>query len=59
MMDIVYILAPIALAMGVGFTYLFIRAVKSGQYDDLETPAYRMLLDDSEERERGKKDEHK
>lgn len=51
-MNIVVILLPIALAMGAGFTYIFIRQVKSGQFDDLETPAYRMLIDENERKEK-------
>lgn len=28
------------------FFYLFIKAVKSGQYEDIHTPAVRMLFED-------------
>lgn len=45
-MNIIYFLLPIALLLGGGFAYGFIIAAKRGQYDDLETPAHRMLLDD-------------
>jgi cbb3-type cytochrome oxidase maturation protein len=44
--NIVWFLLPIALLMGCGFLAAFITAAKSGQYDDLETPAHRMLLED-------------
>jgi cbb3-type cytochrome oxidase maturation protein len=45
-MSIIYLLLPIALLMGFGFLAAFIHASYAGQYDDLETPAHRMLLDD-------------
>lgn len=47
-MNIVYFMVPMALLLGGGFVWAFIASVRSGQYDDLETPAHRMLLDDSE-----------
>jgi cbb3-type cytochrome oxidase maturation protein len=45
-MSIIYILLPIALLLGFGFLAAFIQASSSGQYDDLDTPAHRILLDD-------------
>lgn len=45
-MNIIYFLLPMALLMGGGFVVWFIVSVYTGQYDDLETPAHRMLLDD-------------
>lgn len=45
-MNIVDFLLPLALALGGGFVLSFILAARTGQYDDLETPAHRMLLDD-------------
>lgn len=46
-MNIIWFLLPIALLFGAGFLAAFIYAARSGQYDDLETPAHRMLLEDS------------
>lgn len=46
-MNIVYLLLPMALMLGGGFVAAFVWATNRGQYDDLETPAHRMLLDDS------------
>jgi cbb3-type cytochrome oxidase maturation protein len=37
---------PTALLMGLSFLGVFIWVVRSGQYEDLETPAIRMLLDE-------------
>ena len=45
-MTILYMMLPLALLLGLGFLLAFIRAGLSGQYEDLETPAYRMLIDD-------------
>jgi cbb3-type cytochrome oxidase maturation protein len=45
-MTIIYILLPIALLLGLGFLVAFIIMSAHGQYDDLDTPAYRILIDD-------------
>lgn len=45
-MEIIYFLLPIALILGCTFIGMFIWATKGGQYDDLQTPAHRMLLED-------------
>ena len=49
-MNLVYVLLPSAILLSVGFLIAFIWNVKSSQYDDLETPAHRILLDDNQER---------
>ena len=49
-METIFVLLPLALliaAIAVGF---FIWAATSGQFDDLETPAVRILFDDEEPR---------
>ncbi len=46
-MSIVILLAVIGIIVAGGFLIAFIWAVKSGQYDDTESPAVRMLFDDS------------
>lgn len=45
-MNIVYFLLPMALLLGGGFVASFVFAAMKGQYDDLETPAHRLLLED-------------
>lgn len=45
-MNVVYVLLPIALLLGLGFTAAFAASAARGQFDDLETPAHRMLIDD-------------
>ena len=41
-----YVLLPAALLFAVGAVAVFVWAVRSGQFDDLETPAARILGDD-------------
>jgi cbb3-type cytochrome oxidase maturation protein len=47
-MEIMIILLPLALLLGAIFVAAFIWSTKSGQYDDVETPKYRMLLEDKQ-----------
>lgn len=48
-MDIIYLLIPIAIVL-IGFgTWAFFWSVNTGQFDDLESPAHRILYDDDEE----------
>ena len=56
-MNILYLLIPIALlflAVAIG---AFFWAVRSGQFDDMEGPAHRILMDDDDPRIPGKKQE--
>lgn len=50
-MSIVYLLVPLALLLGGAFVGAFIWVVKSGQYDELETPAHRILLETTERKD--------
>ncbi len=45
-MDVLFILLPIALGFVLAAVFVFAWAVRDGQFDDLETPALRALLDD-------------
>ena len=45
-MEIIIVLLPLALLLGATFIGAFIWSAKKGQYDDLETPRFRMLLED-------------
>lgn len=45
-MNVLFLLVPLALIFAVLAVVLFVWAVRSGQYDDLETPAVRILFDD-------------
>lgn len=45
-MEIIYLLVPVSLVL-VGLIVLaLLWAVRSGQFDDLEGPAYKILMDD-------------
>ncbi len=56
-MDALYLLIPIALGVMIVVVIAFIYTVKSGQYDDLEGPAHRILMDDDDPRIPGKQPE--
>jgi cbb3-type cytochrome oxidase maturation protein len=45
-MSVIYILITVSISVAVVFLIAFIKAVKSGQYDDDYTPSVRMLFDD-------------
>jgi cbb3-type cytochrome oxidase maturation protein len=45
-MTIIYMLIPLGLVLLVAAVAAFIWAVRSGQFEDLSTPAERILLDD-------------
>jgi cbb3-type cytochrome oxidase maturation protein len=49
-MSVIYILLPAAGVLAAVAVLAFIWAVKRGQFDDLDTPAVRILHDDEEER---------
>jgi len=44
-MEILYILIPLAAVVAVIAALAFFWSVKSGQFDDLEGPAHRILMD--------------
>jgi len=57
-MNILYLLIPIGLVI-LGFAvWVFIWAVRSGQYEDLEGPAYRILMDDDDPLIPGNQNKH-
>ncbi|MBS1970701.1 MAG: cbb3-type cytochrome oxidase assembly protein CcoS [Bdellovibrionales bacterium] len=49
-MNILALMIPMALILGFGFAAAFFWATARGQFDDVETPAHRILLDDPQER---------
>lgn len=49
-MNIVILMIPMALLLGFGFVMAFIWAVDKGQFEDTETPAYRILDHENIER---------
>lgn len=51
-MNIIIILILISLTIALIFLSIFIWNMKSGQYDDTETPSIRMLFDDKPKRKK-------
>ena len=47
-MNVLYFLVPLALLLATAGVAAFMWAVRNGQFDDVETPAIRILLDDEE-----------
>ncbi len=47
-MESLYLLIPVALVLVVVIVAGFLWAVRSGQFDDLEGPAWSILMDDDE-----------
>jgi len=43
--DILYLLIPISIIFVVIIALVFVWSVKSGQYEDMEGPAYKILMD--------------
>lgn len=45
-MEILYLLVPLSVTLVFAIAVVFWYALKSGQFDDLEGPAHRILMDD-------------
>ncbi len=45
-MDILYLLIPLSLVFVAFIAVVFLWAVRSGQFEDMEGPAHRILLDE-------------
>ena len=46
-MSVLFVLIGISLLVALGFFFFFLWSVGNGQYDDEDTPAKRMLFDDT------------
>lgn len=46
-MNILILMIPMSLLLGIGFVVAFLWATSKGQFDDLDTPARRILADDN------------
>jgi len=55
-MEILYLLIPIALLLLIVIVAIFIWSVRSGQYDDMEGPAWRILMDDDRPEKKNNRD---
>lgn len=51
-MSVLFIALPLALLLGAGGTIACIMCIRGGQYDDLESPAVRILIDDEPKQDR-------
>jgi len=49
-MNIIILMIPMSLLLGFGFVAVFFWAVDKGQFEDTETPAYRILESEHLER---------
>jgi len=49
-MEILYLLIPLSVVLVIGIGGIFWWSVRSGQFDDLEGPGYRVLMDDDRPR---------
>jgi len=47
-MSILYMLIPIAVLLIAGAIWFFVWSVRTGQFEDLEGPAHRILMDDDD-----------
>jgi len=47
-MEVIYLLIPLSLILVGVIVWVFLWAVRSGQFDDLEGPAHRILMDDDD-----------
>ena len=57
-MEVLYLLIPLGLVLLGIAIWGFMWAVKSGQFDDLEGPAHRILLDDDDPKIPGRQDQN-
>ena len=58
-MEVIYITMSFTVLLALVFLYVFIRSVKSGQYDDTYTPSVRILFDDELVKEPESKENNK
>ena len=49
-MSVLYIALPVALLLGASALWACILSIRGGQYDDLDSPPLRVLLDDERPR---------
>lgn len=56
-MEILYLLIPLSVVLVFAIGGLFWWSVKSGQFDDLEGPAHRVLMDDDQPSDKTRKPE--
>lgn len=50
-MEVLYFLVPLALILVGVIVWAFLWSIRSGQFDDMEGPAHRILMDEEEPQE--------
>ena len=45
-MEVIYLLIPLSLVLVGIIVWVFVWAIQSGQFDDMEGPAHQILMDD-------------
>lgn len=45
-MSIIYVLLPLSLLLAIGFLLAYAWSIRTNQFEDLETPAYRAIIDE-------------
>ena len=58
-MEIIYVLLPVSVFLGLIALVAYLWAVKQGQFDDLDTPAMRAIFEDQKSKELQKSVEEK
>lgn len=57
-MEVIFIVLPLAVIMAIVALAAFFWAVHKGQFDDLDTPAYRAILDPDEPKLKASSTQH-
>jgi cbb3-type cytochrome oxidase maturation protein len=47
-MNVLFFILPLSFLFAFGVIVVFILATRNGQWDDLDTPAHRILVDDTD-----------
>ena len=55
-MSVLFLILPLALVLSAAAAFAFVWATRRGQFDDIETPAVRLLCDDLPETTAPKRD---
>jgi len=53
-MEIIFLLIPLSLVLVGGIVWAFFWAVRSGQFDDLKSPGWSVIMDDDKTPDRSK-----
>ncbi len=48
-MNVLFVMLPLAIGLGAMFVVFCVRAIRQGQFDDLDTPPVRAVFDDEDD----------